>query len=641
MTCYGGYWMNYSHTVAIGLHGLRLLSAIWRQMPWLAAVWLAIPLLLGLLLVPSYAAQKELVDLFVNGAIQGGWKEKAALAWPPLAVIAGTAMLGCTLETLQNLIDARLRDRASKHIQMEVHQRAISVPLEQMDQPDYYDRLQRAKKAAGSDLLLLLHNVIVLVRYLFEWFGLLLVVWLIHPVIGLLLAGVCVISFAIRLESELAVRRLNRNLTRAGRQSDYLHEAVMKPETVKELRIFHAADFLIEKWRGLMRYSLQRRMDARRREIRHGIAVSAVQIAGLFTAIVWMVLQLGSGIVTAGVLVVGFQAIRQAYGLSSKIQHPVSKLYIQGTSIIDLAAYLEEAPLPPVDDAVRGGSTSNRSGHAIDDESSRTIGNGIGRTAALPGAAGRIVFEQVEYRYSGSANPTVHSLSLVLNPGETVALVGENGAGKSTLVKLLLGLYPPTKGRIRWDGVDYRELDPVRLSASMSAVFQDYLKFETTVRDNLIFGQQDHNQQDAALWEFLYKLGLADLVNKLGGLDARLGRLTEGGRELSGGQWQRLAIARAAFRDARLLVMDEPTAALDPLQEFEMYQAFRNMARGRTVLFVSHRLGWARYADRILVMKGGRVVEEGSHDQLVAAGKQYTAMFQSQAELWKKEDKPV
>ncbi|MGO4374102.1 ATP-binding cassette domain-containing protein, partial [Paenibacillus sp. MCAF20] len=191
--------------------------------------------------------------------------------------------------------------------------------------------------------------------------------------------------------------------------------------------------------------------------------------------------------------------------------------------------------------------------------------------------------------------------------------------GKSTLVKLLLGLYEPTSGSVTWDGIDYKHLDCSRLRKSSSAVFQDYVRYETTLRDNVGFGATAFLHDDSAINHALEAGGLVDLKHFEGGLEASLGLLSAGGRELSGGQWQRLAIARAAIRNAGLLVLDEPTSAIDPVHETELYRSFQALAAGKTVLFVSHRLGWARYADRIVVLKGGEIVEEGDHGSLMAA----------------------
>ncbi|WP_135548712.1 ABC transporter ATP-binding protein [Paenibacillus cymbidii] len=591
---------------------VRLFYRVWRGMPVLSALWLGLPLALGLLIVPGFSAQRALVDLFVHRSADQQWGELLQLAWPPLATFTGVSLLRVALSALHSVADARFRDLATMRIQAEVQRKAVSVPLERLEQAAYHDRLQRAKSMAGTDLFGLLQQIVSCFRLIFELMGLLAVAWLAHPMIGVLLAVVFALSFAIRLEADIVVRRLNRDLTRSGRLSDYLQETLTRPETVKELRVFGSLDYLIRKWSGMLRDSLALRMNARRREIKRGILISSAQIIGLMGAIVWMVLQLQSGTFTAGTFVVVFLAMRQAYGISMRMTHPVGKIYIQSGKVGDLLAFLREpAELRTREETPSANDPAN----------------------AAPQEPGPIIFDHVTYQYPGADHPALHQLRLTLNPGETVALVGENGAGKSTLARLLLGLYHPTAGRITWNGTDYKELDPDLLRRSASAVFQDFVRFETTVRDNVGFGLPERMPNDTAILRAMEASGAAALARLSGGLDAKVGHLSAGGRELSGGQWQRLAIARAAFRDAPLLVLDEPTAALDPQHETELYRSFREIAQGKTVLFISHRLGWARFANRIVVLKQGRIVEEGKHERLLAQDGEYAAMFRAQA-LW-------
>jgi ATP-binding cassette subfamily B protein len=593
---------------------MHLMRRIWREIPLHAFLWLGIPLALGLVVVPGYSAQKQLIDLFMGAYADlahspAPWGAIILRAWPFLSVITGVAVLKSLLNALQNVIDAGFRDRASLLLQSEVHRKAANVPLERLDQPEYHDRLSRAKSVAGEDLFGILQNIVSAFRLLFELLGLLAVCWLAGPIVAGIVAIVFALSLSIRLEADLVKRRLNRDLTRAGREADYLRDRIINPATVRDMRIAGSIPYLLAKWSAVMQKSLGLRMNANRREIRRGIIVSTVQIAGLFGVIAWMAMQLKSGNVSAGTFVVVFQALRQVYGISSRLAFPIGKIYIQSAKLLDLTEFLQEA----------------------EDRGSNQGRDSAQQSALEPGPIGRIEFRSVTYRYPGQDRPMLQGIDLVLKPEETVALVGDNGAGKSTLVKLLLGLYRPTSGRITWDDVALEDIEAKRLHRSMSAVFQDFVRYETSLRDNVAFGDKETTVADGRLREALRIGGAEALTQMPGGLDARVGLLQEGGREFSGGQWQRLAISRAALRDSRLLVLDEPTSALDPQHEKDLYESFRELGRGRTVLFVSHRLGWARFADRIIVMRAGRIVEEGSHDKLLAADGQYAAMFQAQA----------
>ena len=246
----------------------------------------------------------------------------------------------------------------------------------------------------------------------------------------------------------------------------------------------------------------------------------------------------------------------------------------------------------------------------------------------------RITAEHATFAYPGAEAPAIRNVSLEIAPGEHVALVGANGAGKSTLVRLLTGLYLPDEGRIALDGVDTASSEIAGLQRHIGAVFQDYVAWQLSARENIGMSDLDRLHDDAALRRAAAEAGILDLVDALPqGLDTWLGR-EFGERDLSGGQWQRIALARAFFRDACFLVMDEPTAALDPLAEQRLFERFTALAAGRTALTVSHRLGPARFADRIIVMDAGRIVEAGRHEELMAGGGLYARMFKSQAEWY-------
>jgi ABC-type multidrug transport system fused ATPase/permease subunit len=247
--------------------------------------------------------------------------------------------------------------------------------------------------------------------------------------------------------------------------------------------------------------------------------------------------------------------------------------------------------------------------------------------------ASELRLENVSFTYPGASQPTLDDISLTIPAGETIALVGENGAGKTTLVKVMLGLYQPDSGRILLDGEDMADLDPRRVRRHLSGAFQHFTRYPLPARDNVTLG--DH-RYDASVERALDLAGLSHLADRLpDGLDTTLSP-DLGGSDLSGGQWQRLAIARASIRDASLLALDEPTAALDPLAEVAIFRRFAELARDRTAVLVSHRLGMARLADRIVVLEHGRIIEEGTHDDLVAdPTSEYAAMWEAQARWYR------
>ena len=264
-------------------------------------------------------------------------------------------------------------------------------------------------------------------------------------------------------------------------------------------------------------------------------------------------------------------------------------------------------------------------------EDSRT---GRAASSATPAV---VRFEDVGFMYPGSRTPVLRGVDLELRAGERVALVGRNGAGKSTMAKLLLGLYSPTSGRITVDGVDMKDVEPSEWRRRVAAVFQDYMRFEITARENVGYGDLDKLHDLTAIEAAAAKGGASDFVQALpGGYETVLGRsFDQNGQDVSAGQWQRLASARAYMRDASVLVLDEPTAALDARAEVEVYRRFRDMSEGKAVLLISHRLGSARLADRIVFLDDGRITEQGTHADLMELGGEYARLYSIQSEWYR------
>lgn len=389
----------------------------------------------------------------------------------------------------------------------------------------------------------------------------------------------------------------------------YMSDLVSGRHAAHEIRLFGLARHLIDAWERLTRQT-------RNEQIKEGMRNEAAFFAasqlphGVLALGIWLLLKGFAGrVLTIGdyVLIVG--AIQGAQGLLNGFTYQIGLIHENLLACGDTYDFmrLQDEPVPT-------------------------------QGAPFPPFQEGILLENVSFAYPGSDREVLSGMNLVIRPGEKLALVGENGAGKTTLVKLLLGLYQPTAGRITIDGIPLMEVDPNARRQAMAAVFQDFARFELSARENIGFGRLDALFDDESLLKAAGQGGARELIERLPqGLDTVLGR-TLGETDLSGGEWQRLAISRAFARDARILVLDEPTASLDPLAEAEVYQRFAELAAGRTVLLISHRLGSARLADRIVVLGGGRVAEEGTHQSLMAKGGIYAEMFGVQAQWYARQD---
>jgi ATP-binding cassette subfamily B protein len=312
-----------------------------------------------------------------------------------------------------------------------------------------------------------------------------------------------------------------------------------------------------------------------------------------------------SGLLSIGELVMVFQAFQRGLGFFQDFLSALANLYENNLFVRNIYAFLDmEASLPepahpcPMPRPIRRG----------------------------------IHFENVQFRYRDSTRPCLEDVSLHIEPGEVVALVGENGAGKSTLIKLLCRMYDPTSGRITIDGTDIRQFKKEDLRRAISVVFQDFVQYHLPVRDNIWFGNINLPANDEAIVRSARAAGADAFIRKLNrGYDAVLGTLIEGAEELSVGQWQKIALARAFLRPSELIVLDEPTSALDPKAEFEVFEKFRQLAADRSTLLISHRLSTVKMADRIYVLRGGRMVEHGTHKELVELGTDYASLYNTQA----------
>jgi ABC-type multidrug transport system fused ATPase/permease subunit len=543
---------------------------------------------------------RRLVDLIVSG------RSGPAQLVP---VVAGLGLLAAAERGL-GAIQGHRQEIFSERVQLEAQRRFLSrsasVDMGHVDQPDWHDRMARASGDVGWRGGQLTFTGIGLVGSVLTLVGMLGLLLSIRPaLVGLGLLSVLP-EFVLMRRVDRRVYRFWFENTPQDRERGYLHDLLTGPRWVKELRAFDLGDHLLGRWRTLSEAQLGRRSRVYAGADR--TALAAALLGGLALAAAYWVMAAPSGgrHLTAGELTAAIAAVAAIAFQVGLISSSLLMLDQHGQFLDDYFTFLEIPSLvvaPPHPTPVPS-----------------------------PGQGAGIEFREVSFRYPGGAEPALRELSLTVEPGELVALVGANGAGKTTLVKLLLRFYDPQQGSVRLGGVDLRELDPLELRRRVGVLFQDYGSYELRLRDNVRFGRVERPQDEAAMRASLTAAEAGDLVDRLpGGLDAIVGRLFEGGRDLSTGEWQRLALARLLYRAADVWVLDEPTASLDAEAEAAVFAELRRHLRGRSAIVISHRFSTVRSADRIAVVEGGRVLELGSHDELVAAGGRYAHLFELQA----------
>ncbi|MDC3961614.1 ABC transporter ATP-binding protein [Polyangium jinanense] len=541
---------------------------------------------------------------------------EATLRWVlvELALVAALALVQRGMGLLRSLIGARL----GLDINGAILEKALTLELRHFEEPQVYDQLTRARREASSRPLAMVTETFGIVQSLvtLAGYGALLFRWSGFAVLALALASLPGAIAEVKL-GNLAFRLRNWRSPEA-RKLNYLEYVLANDAHAKEVKLFGIGQVLLERYRALGEkfYREDRALAVQRAGL--GWGLSLLGTGAFYACYASMALGAARGDLTLGDLVLYGISFRQGQQAFQSILSSLGGMYEHNLYMSNLFSYL----------AIPTNDGASAPKIALPDAAKREVeGDEAGREQGIR-------FEGVSFRYPGQEKLALAKLDLFVPRGQSVALVGHNGAGKTTLIKLLTRLYAPTEGRILLDGKDLAAWDLDALRRRIGVVFQDYNRYQLTARENVGFGSTPHMEDADRLSRAITRGGAEEVLATLpSGLDTQLGRWFKDGTELSGGQWQKVALARAFMREeADVLVLDEPTAALDAEAEHAVFERFRKLAEGRTTFVVSHRFPTVRMADRILVIDGGRVIEEGTHAELVAKDGRYARMFALQAE---------
>lgn len=589
------------------------LAMIWRASPGLTAIMVALRLIRALVPVAMLWIGKLIIDEVVRltglpdapTSLTGWWSSGLALPliWlvtAELALALGSDIIG----RLVSYTDSMLQEKLVIFLSLRLMDHAASLDLATFEDPAFQDRLDRARRQTTGRIPILsqvmqqLQDSVTVIS-----FGIGLIAY--NPWLVLLLLIAMIPAFLGEMYFNSQLYALNWRRASDRRERDYLRRIASSADSAKEIKIFGLNGFLRDRYRLLAERFYRENRAISRRQLTAMALLTALGTLCYYAAYLWIIGRTLTGTLSLGDLTFLSGSFLRLRGLIEGLLTTFSNMAGQALYLDDLYRFFHErphitagpAPLP-VPDPIRQG----------------------------------VVFENVGFRYPGTDRWALRGLSFTLQAGETLALVGENGAGKTTIVKLLTRLYDPTEGRILLDGRDLRDYDPEALRSAIGVIFQDFVRYAMSAADNIATGRICARDDRPRITAAADRAAAQAVINRLpAGYDQMLGRSFARGVELSGGEWQKLAIARAYMRDAQILILDEPTAALDARAEFEVFQRFHDLSSARTALLISHRFSSLRMADRILVLEHGKVQAQGTHAELLAQKGRYRDLFELQA----------
>jgi ATP-binding cassette subfamily B protein len=611
-----GRWMNEKpatrrERLAALRYIMPLARLIWQTHAGYTTAMMLIRLVRAFVPIATFWVGKLILDTVI--AVRDGQAELSEL-WRYVAIEVAIVVAGEILARASSLVESLLSDLFSNVMSVRLMKHASTLDLAQFEDPTFYDHLERARRQTIGRIALLTQLVTMAQSAvtLLTIGGVLLAY---SPWMVLLLLAAVLPSFLGETHFAALGYSLLFRWTPERRQLDYLRLIGASDRTAKEVQMFGLAPWLTERYRILSEkfYAENRKLSLKRGAV--SAALSMFGTLGYYVAYVVIILRAVRGEITPGTLIFLSASFARGRDTIQGILLAASGVYEQALYLRDLFVFFDMRPTitsPP--DA---------------------------RAVPIPIREG-FVFEDVGFRYPGNEKWAIRHVSLTLKPGERVALVGENGAGKTTITKLIARLYEPTEGRITLDGVDLRDYDLLSLRKAIGVIFQDFVRYDMRFDENIAVGEIESvldelengvpETIDAAAQNSL----AASLLPRFPlGYKQMLGRRFEDGVDLSGGEWQKVALARAYLRDAQLLILDEPTAALDARAEYEVFVRFSELVAGRMAILISHRFSTVRMADRIIVLSDGRVQESGTHDELISRGGLYEELFRMQAAGYK------
>jgi|WetSurMetagenome_2_1015567.scaffolds.fasta_scaffold01781_7 ATP-binding cassette, subfamily B, bacterial len=583
----------------------RALRLVWNAAPGPALLNAFLVVIQGALPLAILYLMKMTVDAVSAGvgAVDAAGAFQEVLFW--IALTAGAALAAAGCKAVSEWASEAQAQRLTDSISDILHAQSVAVDLGYYEDSRYYDTLHLAQQQAPyrpaaivSDLLLIGQSVVALS-------GIVALLFALDPIIGLMLFAVAFPGSVVRLVYARRLYAFEEKQTESERRAWSYHWALTAPGHAKEIRLFDLGLLFRARFAGIRKALREGRLSLASRRAVFDLATQAVAVIAVFGTFAYICYRTMEGTVSVGELVMYYLAFQSGLAFLQSLLRGLTGIYEGNLFLSGLYQFMDIKP----------GIRAPENPHPMPAK----IEKGIR-------------FEDVSFSYPGRTDLSLANIDIAIGPGQVIALVGENGSGKTTLLKLLCRLYDPDEGRITIDGIDIRMMDPVSLRKQIGGIFQDYVRYDLSARENIWLGDISLPPQSEKVPAAAALTGADRLIGRLpGGYDTVLGPLFAGGRELSLGEWQKVALARALLRDAHIIALDEPTSFLDAQAEAELFANLDNIKKGRSVILVSHRFSAVRPADCIYVLENGRVSESGSHKELMERNGRYASLFNLQS----------
>jgi len=584
----------------------RAIRLVFRYTPGWTSANIILIFILGLLPLASLYIIKLLVDTVTSGVSAG---DKAAVTQELFLIIIAAVIIALIIAGFQAIsvyVNEVQALELSDGITDLIHIQSMALDLAYYENPLYQDTLHRAQSGGPTRVGMIVNDVVLIARSCVSFIAVGALIFSYLPFAGIILIGSAIPTMLVRIWHSRKLYDLNLRQTELIRKSTYYHTLLTHSHYAKEIRLFSLGSFFRDLYNSTRQLTRVSKLDITRSKaiwdfISQGLVTAAVFGSFLFIAVMTL-----DGQISLGDMVMYFVGFQMCIGYIQSIFSSLNTLYDDHLFLGDFFRFLDLMPAIAVPDD----------------------------PTPLPKIPiEEIRLSSISFTYPGAQHPALQDISITIRKGEVIAFVGENGAGKSTLIKLLCRLYLPDAGTITVDGIDMYQLDPDAWRRRLSVLFQDYIRYQLTVEDNIRVGDMEHADEPESIEQSARKAGAHRMIQRFPNrYKTMLGKLFSGGQEISTGEWQKIALSRAFFRDAELILLDEPASSLDALAEAEIFRKFREIISDRTAVIISHRFSTVRMADRIYVLEYGKIIEHGSHADLMALNGRYAKMFSAQAD---------